>query len=688
MLTKQASSVVQEILKSPNITSSQLAAQSELSKRQISYAISKINEDLESFAIPTIQRDKRGYFYLNDATRQWLTKQIGSMDSALPDQNIVAANFYDESTRQNILIIMLVAHTQDTHLEQLQDKLLVSKNTVLNDLKKLGAYFVNKKISLNHSRISGYYLGGDEKLILELLIETIDKEHKVANGEHILNQINGFHREKVVHLISSIESVLNIKYSDSAFNYLIQALRFSLSRMQNTQRHAGYFQGQVAETKEFKYLKSALINQAIHLKITDDLNWITLLFLTANTLRNASADKDNELILAIDQMIAIFEDKTYITIQNKKEFSRRLLGHLRPVVFRTKYNLPLTGFDFSSVIHNESENRLLMQNIKESIEPVERLIGKRIPTDEMQLIAFYFGAELATYNYGGAGNKKRAIVVCSNGLVVAKLMIDNLKRIFPEINFVTAAAAREFNVYQSDYDLVFTTVPLKTSIPQYIIEPVLSTSEQLKLRLWVLRDLGIQDIDFEVNNVVKIVQRYGTIHEKSGLQRELTKYFANIPYNTDQHENSKGRLPPLTTYVKPQYIQIVDQHLSWEAATRMACQPLIDNKIVESRYIDHIIDQMKDPQNYSYLQGKIAIPHALPEMGSLGDGFGFLIAQQYIDFPGHDHIIIIVPISITRTNLHLRAVNQLVELASNDDLLRKIQRTGSVKYVHQLLSNL
>lgn len=683
MLSERSASLVYQLLQKTDITVQQLSIDLSLTKRQIVYSLSKINDELETDAVPAIRRDRRGHFLIRDQTRQWLMQQTGEPNEAAPG-TLPVGSYYDECSRQSMLMVMLIACAEPTHLNYLKDKLAISRNTLLIDLKRLGSS-LNESVTLKHLRNRGYFLMGDEWQILKLLISVISHEQKTANGKSLLNQLNGYPQEKVVHIVSSIESGLKITYSDSAFNYLVQALRFSLSRMKNTEQIETYFHGEVSQTKEFDYLSKILKNQDIELRNeNDDLSWLTLLLLSANTLQNDST-QDGVLIHAIEQMIAAFEDRTCVTIRNKKEFIDRLLGHMRPVIFRTRYELPLTGIDFSRIIRSDLQNTLLLQHIKECIRPVEMLIGKRIAVNEMQLISFYFGAELKKYS-GSLANKKRAVVVCSNGLVVAKLMFDNLKIIFPELNVVTTASVRQFDMYQADYDLVFTTVPLKTTILQFIIEPVLSVSEQLKLRLYVLQELGIEDIDSNVKDVMKIIQRYSDVLEKSRLQKELTEYFINLPRQTERAECKKDNLPPLSQYIKPQYIQIATEQLSWEEAMRMACQPLIRSRVIESRYVDYLIRQMSDPQNYSYLRGTIVIPHALAEMGALADGFGFLISHEYLHFPGHDRVTIVVPIAIAGPNIHLRAVDQLVDLAGNHQLLRKMQRTGSIHYVHQLLS--
>lgn len=45
----------------------------------------------------------------------------------------------------------------------------------------------------------------------------------------------------------------------------------------------------------------------------------------------------------------------------------------------------------------------------------------------------------------------------------------------------------------------------------------------------------------------------------------------------------------LTTLLTPNVVQVVDSANDWRDAIKIACNPLINNKFIEPRYIDAII---------------------------------------------------------------------------------------------------
>lgn len=74
-------------------------------------------------------------------------------------------------------------------------------------------------------------------------------------------------------------------------------------------------------------------------------------------------------------------------------------------------------------------------------------------------------------------NRKRAIIVCPNGISIAVLLENTLKNLLPEIDFIMSMSAREF--YRKDYDVdfIFSAVPLKTEKKVFVVNNFLSEQE-------------------------------------------------------------------------------------------------------------------------------------------------------------------------------------------------------------------
>src|SRR5699024_955709 len=58
--------------------------------------------------------------------------------------------------------------------------------------------------------------------------------------------------------------------------------------------------------------------------------------------------------------------------------------------------------------------------------------------------------------------KVKAIVVCPKGVSVSRLMLSELKELFPEFIFLDSLSIRQFQDYKLDYDIVFSPTFLDT----------------------------------------------------------------------------------------------------------------------------------------------------------------------------------------------------------------------------------
>ncbi|HAP8815662.1 TPA: PRD domain-containing protein, partial [Enterococcus faecium] len=157
---------------------------------------------------------------------------------------------------------------------------------------------------------------------------------------------------------------------------------------------------------------------------------------------------------------------------NKEELTNRLMNHLRPAIYRIRYELPFEIDDLAEIVKENHEVSAVLNFVKESIVPLEAFLRKTIPETELYLISVYFCSELLNSSIIETPVRKKAIVVCSNGLIMANVMAKTLKEIFPDIQFVASSSVREMDKFVEDVDLIFSNQPLKSEIPLYIIQPI------------------------------------------------------------------------------------------------------------------------------------------------------------------------------------------------------------------------
>ena len=267
--------------------------------------------------------------------------------------------------------------------------------------------------------------------------------------------------------------------------------------------------------------------------------------------------------------------------------------------------------------------------------------------------------------------------------MVSKVIRESLEKLFTELQFLSSFSVRDFYQFEVDYDLVFTTIPLETDLPQFIIDPIMTYKEQISLRYRVLNELGINEIDQSVDRLMGIIQKYSDAPSSKELKEEL-QYFLLQEKQDSPLENTKV-LPSLTYYLKPNYITVIDEDITWEDAVALACKPLMDNQIINDEFLLDCLQQMRQPNYAGYFGEKTCIPHTTAEHGVQREGISLLISKKPIEFPNRKGIQIIFPLSFLDLTKHLKAINQIADISTNQEFLSELFSKKETKTIYQFI---
>lgn len=136
----------------------------------------------------------------------------------------------------------------------------------------------------------------------------------------------------------------------------------------------------------------------------------------------------------------------------------------------------------------------------------------------------------------------------------------------------------------------------------------------------------------------------------------------------------------LSKLITEEFIQIIDEELSWEDAIKLACKPLLKNKMIEERYVDAMFDMAKRHGPFFDIGKQIAIPHARSEMGVNKTSMSLLrcLKPVYL-LDDKDHPIdIFIIIASADNNSHLTALASLSEILISDDLVNELKGLRTV----------
>lgn len=120
-------------------------------------------------------------------------------------------------------------------------------------------------------------------------------------------------------------------------------------------------------------------------------------------------------------------------------------------------------------------------------------------------------------------------------------------------------------------------------------------------------------------------------------------------------------------------IKIVQNVSNWEEALKIAAKSLIDNKNIEERYVQAIIDDVYKYGPYIVLIDGVAMPHSRPENGVFKRGMSFLKVKDGVDFYKTDEkVYLFFVLAAEDSDGHQEAISELAEFLGNDDKVKKI----------------
>lgn len=175
------------------------------------------------------------------------------------------------------------------------------------------------------------------------------------------------------------------------------------------------------------------------------------------------------------------------------------------------------------------------------------------------------------------------------------------------------------------------------------------------------------------------------INNPGQVEKDLYNIF-NIKMITDSKGDEK---PVLKDIITRDTIKLNVEAKDWEEAVKVGGRLLVDVNAAEERYIDAMIDTVKDIGPYIVILEGIAMPHARPEKGALKVGMSLVTLKNPIEFGNeeNDPVKLIISFCAIDSATHLKALSQLMVLLEDEDNINTILNSDSVEDVIEVISN-
>lgn len=663
--------VLKTIVNNPSITGKEVEQSLDLSRKQVSYTMDKINQYLADNGLPKIERLRTGKFVIPvPVLEQYQTEDIGIKDSTY---------VYSDKERGALIFLILLCTREELSIYHFTSKLDISKNTFLIDVKKLEERLAPYGLGIHYSRQDGYHLAGSEFCKREAMIPIVRQILNMPNGQEAImeiSQVDPELMEQVRGQISEIENKLKIRFTDERLRELPYILCLVLIRIKKgriLEDLPESFQ-HIAGTKEYSVM--------VEFAKEHDVAWQTekIFFAAQIQISNYhSFQSDNlrsevEIMEAARQVIDNFEKIICVNIKEQDILLEALFQHVKPAFYRVKYHYHIEQSIVDMVFPRYSS---LHAMVKRSMKPLEELAGSEFPDEELVYITALFGAWLQREGILDIENqKKRAVIVCANGVSVSNFLFFTLRELFPEIEFLTCLSMRDFTEYKEEFELVFTMVRLETDKLQFLVKPFLDEASKHKFREKVLSEInGIMPHEVDVTEIVRAVEQHAVIEDRDALVREINRVLnpVNVQGTAERTAEIKEQ-PMLADVLTKETIRISEKPMEWEDAVRTASAPLLARGDIEQRYVERMVQIIREDKPYIMIADGVIIAHAGVEDGAGRICISLLKLPERIDINGYLNADIVIVLGTPDATNHLGVLFQLNEILEDPSALKKLKQ--------------
>ncbi|MGJ7036139.1 BglG family transcription antiterminator [Anoxybacillus eryuanensis] len=451
---------------------------------------------------------------------------------------------YTPEERQTMILIALLESGEPVKLISLANDLNVTVATISNDLDKIEEKVEKHGLSLVRKRGYGVEICGSEaakrKMMSELLFEHFDesqffsfmKESIQKKSSDLVNTVTEkllglVDKKKLFMIEQQIEAMkehLPFTIADSSYIALVIHLALAIERiMQGEAIHfdAQHFQT-IGMTKEYETAEKIAkrLEEVFHLVIPkEEIGYITMHLMGAKlrTRRGYMLEEASlEIAMKTQELIRFVSDQIGVDLTDDYPLYEDLIVHLKPALYRIQHHMGITNPLLHKIMQDYSE---LFHIVQQGVRHVFSDIV--VPKEEIGYLVLHFASALLRDKQG-----VRALVICSSGIGTAKILATRLEKEIPDISHIEQKSFFDMrHIDVNEYDLIVSTVPIHTSQPYFLVNPMLPEEEVAAIRQF-LKTKTFSIRSQKVNASKKGIEKIRSIHVVSETIVQLLNGFS------------------------------------------------------------------------------------------------------------------------------------------------------------------
>lgn len=481
------------LLDYPNgITSEELQATLQVSKRTVYRELSSIEKTIKSLDVQIIKPRGEGYRIVGESVNLDRLKQlIKEKQEEL---------FTDNVQRQSAIVCSLLLMEEEETIEGLAIDFKVSQATITSDLSAIEKSLVDYRLILKRLKGRGIRIDGQEKQRRQLLgnliyngvseydfFKYIDllKAEKATKDNFFLKLLNPKNLVLAHTIVEQVSRQSFEQVTDNQLQRVLVLLTLSIDRMEQ-KRYIIDEKDSKAKPESMQIASQIMIKVAMAIKQSIPPQEVRLFAFQLEGVnykrpQNIFIDSfDVELSYKIKELIRLVSEATAIDFRKDEQLFNDLSAHMSAAL---KRNLTVI----------QSANNPLLKKIREKYQGLTTAIikelavvfpGHQFTADELGYVVIHFATSLER---NPSGRALSALVLCSSGIGTARILESRIYKYLTEIEKVQVAKISEMNQldYKS-YDLILATVFLPGfHLPYKVISPLLLDDEIKEIKDYI-----------------------------------------------------------------------------------------------------------------------------------------------------------------------------------------------------------
>lgn len=612
--------IIQSISEATPISLKELVEVLKVSDRTIRAEIKELN--LEGL--------KNGFEIENLRGKGYILKIIDREKFTTYNEKTLLNNFGGllKEDRINKIIEILLTNKGYITIDEIGDRLMYSRSTVIKDLEEVKKIIEELNLNLQTKSSFGLRVQGSEIGIRKAFSNYLYRHNSnITISNHKYKEL--FFEIKEVFLKEVIKEKINI--SNLAIENIFNHLQILILRLESE----NFIKEDTSNKDIINEIDSYNIFRAISFRIFEMIGEelkiktpnIEIDYLATQILYKSKMFSQSDIVKSrvkkdIEEILEEIDQKSYTGFSTDYELINNLLMHLSALISRARTDTQLKNPYFEEVNTRYSAVVSIAVNFTNEFS---KRWDMKIEKDEVAFIAIHFVAHFEKIRQRCSCKKNKIAIVCPTEGGLSYLLKLKLEREF------TSAIINTFTVVQID--------EVKNDKYQYIITTT-DINIALEGKIYKINNLFSQD---EIERICKEIKNDEIKEEK--IQEKLDRIF---------FKRLKG-----------------GNKLNYEKIIKEMIDELEANKVVNSDFYNLVMEREKSLST-AYKNG-VAGPHAM-EMNANENALSITILEEYIDWGGKNiNIVCLICMKKGNLNLHKIIGSNLFKVINNKELREKIR---------------